>query len=147
MLLPKVILMRLFNWDTGSEGVIFFKRKQLLTLELPWRNNEPMYSCIPVGLYRAKWWKSPSKGWCYRIYGVLHRDFILIHSASFAGDRKKGMRSDLRGCIALGRKRGSYKGQRGIFISRPAIREFNETMNKQDFILEVRNAGSYHIAV
>lgn len=145
--MDKVLLLRLVNSDTGSEGVILFHGKSLLTLELPWRNNAVGLSCIPEGAYTVKWWKSPSKGWCYRVYGVPNRNYILIHSATFAGDHTKGLRTDLLGCIALGQQRGTYKGQRGIFISRPAVRFFNETMNKQDFILEVKNAESYRIPV
>jgi hypothetical protein len=143
----RVLLIRTYNRDTGSEGTILFKGRSSLTLELPWRNNATGRSCIPVGTYRAKWWKSPSKGWGYRVYGVMHRDYILIHSANFAGDTAKGLRSDLLGCIALGEKRATYQGQRGLFISRPAVRAFNEAMDKQDFILEVKNASTYRIPV
>jgi hypothetical protein len=145
--MQKVLLTRLVNLDTGSEGAIFFQGQALPTLELPWRKNARGLSCIPAGTYLVKWWKSPSKGWCYRVYGVPNRDYILIHSANFAGDSTKGLRTDLLGCITLGKKRGVYEGQRGLFVSRPAVRFFNETMNTQDFILEVKNAESYRIPV
>src|SRR5574340_184491 len=78
-------LIRLLNKDTGSEGILLFGSNNALTLELPWRDNEPSYSCIPEGTYLCKWWKSPSKGWCYRLYDVPNRNYILIHSATFAG--------------------------------------------------------------
>lgn len=145
--MEKVLLLRFANQDTGSEGTIFFKGHSLLTLELPWRNNIAGKSCIPEGIFWATRWKSPTKGWCYRIHGAPNRDYILIHSANFAGDSTKGFRSDLLGCIALGQQRATYQGQRGLFISRPAVRFFNSTMDKQDFILEVKNAESYHIPV
>lgn len=144
--MQRVILLRLRNEDTGSEGVLYFLKGVLLALELPWRDNEPSYSCIPTGTYTARWWKSPSKGWCYRVYGVPGRSYILIHSATFAGDRKKKLRSDLRGCITLGKRRGVWQGQRGIFNSRSAVSEFNRALNKRDFLLEVCDVNSYRTA-
>jgi hypothetical protein len=138
-----ILLIRSANMDTGTEGVILIDGEVFLSLELPWRDNEPSYSCIPEGSYLCKWWKSPSKGFCYRIYNVPDRDYILIHSATFAGDRKRGFLSDLRGCITLGKTRGTYKGQRGIFISKPSINRFNSILNKQDFILEIKNDSNY----
>ena len=136
-------LIRLRNNDTGSEGVMLFGQNKALTLELPWRNNEPSYSCIPPGKYLCEWWKSPSKGWCFKLRGVPERSYILIHSATWAGDRKQGMRSDLRGCIALGKNYGSYQGQRGIFVSRPTVRQFNEFFGQGSFILEIKHAEIY----
>lgn len=139
----KVSLLRYLNSDTGTEGILVIRGEIFLSLELPWRDNLPSYSCIPTGSYLCKWWKSPSKGFCYRVYNVPNRDYILIHSATFAGDRRKGLLSDLRGCITLGKTRGTYKNQRGIFISRVSVNKFNALMNKQDFILEVSNADNY----
>jgi len=139
----RVYLIRYIDSNAGSEGIVTIEGETFLSLELPWRDNLSSYSCIPTGIYLCKWWKSPSKGFCYRVYDVPGRDYILIHSATFAGDRKKGLLSDLRGCIALGKSRGTYKGQRGIFISRPSIIRFNSILNKQDFLLEITNAGNY----
>lgn len=140
--MKKALLLRYTSSDTGTEGILVIEEGTFLSLELPWRDNEPSYSCIPAGSYLCKWWKSPSKGFCYRVYNVPDRDYILIHSATFAGDRKKGLLSDLRGCITLGKNRGTYKNQRGIFVSRPSVNSFNTLMNKQDFILEVSNVNS-----
>lgn len=145
--MQKALLLRLRNLDTGSEGVLYFNGYQALTLELPWRNNKTGVSCIPPGIYLVKWWKSPSKGWVYRLQDVQGRNYILIHSANFAGDITKGFRSELLGCIALGRKRASYQGQRGLFLSRPTVRQFNTVMGHKDFLLEIKNAESYRIPV
>lgn len=145
--MQKALLFRLWNLDTGSEGLLYYPGGVALTLELPWRDNKRGVSCIPAGTYLVKWWKSPSKGWVYRLQDVPGRNYILIHSANFAGDITKGFRSELLGCIALGSKRASYQGQRGLFLSRPAVRRFAAAMGHKDFILEVKNAESYRIPV
>lgn len=78
------------------DGVVLFN-----TMEKPWKNNEPMISCIPAGVYELNPCVSPKFGKTYCLentdLGVSHhsntkRTHILIHKANMA--------SELHGCIA-----------------------------------------------
>ena len=71
------------------------------TIEKPWKNNEPMISCVPAGVYELNPCKSHRFGGTYCLentdLGVsLHRNtkrtHILIHKAN--------KESQLLGCIA-----------------------------------------------
>lgn len=69
------------------------------TLELPWKGNARVVSCIPAGKYGLTWAHSPkfSRG-TLRLSGVDGRSGILIHPGNTV--------EDLRGCIALGKRLG-----------------------------------------
>ena len=67
------------------------------TLELPWKDNTPLISCIPDGRYRLIWTKSPRlKRETLRVVGVPGRSGILIHPANHV--------EELLGCIAVGKR-------------------------------------------
>lgn len=112
-------------------GVLQFEKEKWFTMERPWLNNKNNVSCIPTGTYRCTliYWEKHKK-WVYHILDVPHRFGVLIHSANFP--------TQLLGCIALGEKMGIMDGKRGVFTSVPAVRRFNDAMNKEDFMLEVR---------
>ena len=92
----EVLLQRLTTSDNGTFGILIKQDKPLfVTLELPWKNNQSMISCIPVGRYRATKMMSKAFG---KIVFVLHdipgRDVIEMH----IGNSIK----DTHGCILLG---------------------------------------------
>lgn len=64
------------------------------TLERPWRNNEPFFSCVPEGTYEV----APDEEGKYtghpELQNVSGRTEIVIHPANEV--------SDLQGCIAPG---------------------------------------------
>lgn len=71
------------------------------TMEKPWKDNEPMVSCIPAGVYELNSCASPRFGDTYclentnlgvSLHGRTKRTHILIHKAN--------MESQLLGCIA-----------------------------------------------
>jgi hypothetical protein len=66
-----------------------------LTLELPWKNNQPKFSCIPEGEYEYRIAKSPRLGtdviWIDDVQG---RTSIQIHTGNFT--------SQILGCILVG---------------------------------------------
>lgn len=65
------------------------------TLELPWLNNHPLTSCIPVGIYTCRRRFSPhNKCEVFEVTGVAGRSDIEIHVANYT--------RQLLGCIALG---------------------------------------------
>jgi len=66
----------------------------LKTLELPWLNNSPKVSCIPVGQYKAKMHTSPKFGWCLWLQDVPGRSGILIHQGNYT--------DQILGCILPG---------------------------------------------
>ena len=75
----------------GSRKIEIFRCN---TLELPWKNNEPFVSCIPLGLYTVKLYKSFHHGICFKVTQVSKRTNILIHSGNYY--------TDTRGCILVG---------------------------------------------
>ena len=71
------------------------------TMEKPWKDNTPMVSCIPAGVYELNPCISPKFGETYclenssldvSLCGCTKRTHILIHKAN--------MESQLLGCIA-----------------------------------------------
>lgn len=133
-----VLLLRQPSTDHGTFGSVYVDgKKEFHSIELPDRNNARNFSCIPTGSYRCTWHKSPRFGWCYLVTGVEGRSFILQHAANYGGDRKKGFKSDLNGCIGLGLRKGWLGKQRAILASRIAVRNFNRMMEKRTFMLIV----------
>jgi len=66
------------------------------SLELPWRDNKPKTSCIPVGRYKMRWSMSARfKKMMWEVLKVPGRAGIRIHSGNYAGDKL----SDSLGCI------------------------------------------------
>lgn len=129
--------LKAYNWDNES--------LELITLELPWRMNKRMVSCIPRGIYQCVWHKSPSKGWCYKVFDVPGRSAILIHPGNWAGDIHKGYHTDLKGCIALGLDidaatppNGKHGKQAMVTHSRKACEQFRAFFNSQPFELEIQ---------
>ena len=135
-----VALTRLETSEQGTFGVLRTQGFRAYSGELPWRENLPNISCIPVGLYRCVWTFSPRfKRHMYLVDGVEERTGVRIHSANLMGATTKGFRAQLNGCIALGEKLGTIGRQKALLISAPAMRIFETKMNKQTFLLEVTN--------
>lgn len=112
------------------------------SLELPWRENRPMSSSIPEGTYQCVIKTSPKFGEVYELKDVPGRAGVLIHAGNAAGDESKGLRSDVKGCIILGKVRMAEGTQRTVGQSRQAMREFNDKMGGRPFILTIRNAAN-----
>lgn len=66
----------------------------LVTMELPWLNNERRQSCVPEGTYKCTPRSSAKYGKHFLVNSVPNRDAILVHVGNF--------KSDLLGCIAPG---------------------------------------------
>lgn len=101
-------------------------------LELPWRDNKPGASAIPIGTYKA--FPVVSAHFATKVYQlqmVPGRTFIEIHPGNWAGDTALGYYSDLLGCMAPGTGVGllqppeaSYKPQKALTGSRAAFADF-----------------------
>lgn len=127
---PTIELVRLN--DTGFEtfGVLIFNNHPVCaTLELPWKNNQRMISCIPQGEYLCTPEPNHSKGFVWRVRDVPKRSGILIHSGNRA--------SELRGCIAPGMK-FEQEDWIGVKESRDAIATLSRLLNASSFNLRVR---------
>jgi hypothetical protein len=104
--MKNVYLFRTSTSDEGTEGMLATDGFFCKTLELPWRENQRSISCIPSGIYTVKIRQSPKYGEIYWVTGVPNRSWILIHSGNWAGDRAKGFKTHVNGCILLGKQHG-----------------------------------------
>ena len=110
---------------------------QLLTGELPWRDNVSKSSCIPVGTYVCKSLTSPKFGKCYTICNVPNRSNILFHAANYCGLSSESKKQELQGCIALGLGFAKVNNQKIITSSRLALKQFHSALNWQPFTLTI----------
>lgn len=91
----KLELIRKY-FPQGTNGVLLLNRVKLCaTIELPWRNNEPLISCIPEGEYRLIKRYSPGFKWHLQLMEVPGRESVCLCPADEAGGVK-----ELKGCIA-----------------------------------------------
>lgn len=136
-------LIRQTSDEQGTFGIFTINEKSYFSLELPNKNNQPNISCVPTGEYNVFLRFSPHfKKNLYCLHNVPNRSTILIHGANFAGDEELGYQTHLQGCIALGKSKGralnKYKQmQKCIFTSQPALDDFMEDLDGQDFILRI----------
>lgn len=138
-------LLRFFSGDEGTFGRLYFPENSWAceTLELPWRENERQYSCIPAGDYKCVWrTASRSIGGRRTFYGlesVPGRDGILIHAGNYAGDTRMGWRADSYGCILLGARRGVLGKQRAVLASRTALNQLHIMLNEKPWTIQIRD--------
>ncbi len=78
----------------GSNGRVYHNEQFVcFTIELPWLNNEPQRSCVPVGTYRLLLRYSLKHKTHLMLKDVPGRQLILVHPANDA-------MKELKGCIA-----------------------------------------------
>lgn len=99
------------------------------TLERPWLDNRNGVSCIPLGEYHVVLCNSPRLGRVYWISDVPGRTVVRIHWGNVVAHTE--------GCLLLGLSRGTLKGERAIFQSVVACRQFMQIMGGEPFTLEV----------
>lgn len=96
--------------DTGILGYLLSDSYQVCcTFELPYLDNEPFKSSIPVGTYKCKVKYSKAKGRVIQVLNVPNRDDILIHVGNTA--------EDTQGCILV----GTQHSDNGVLKSRFAM--------------------------
>jgi len=144
----RAILTRTETGDEGTFGTLLTDTGfTCRTGELPWRDlnkdghGDQNVSCIPAGKYLCRFKNSPSHGPCYHVENVPGRVGIEIHAANFMGDKLKGKRCELRGCIAPGLAVKEIHGQRGISSSRDALAALEEDLGESDFELVIEDAA------
>lgn len=134
----QVELFRLRRSDQGTEGLLVTEDFNCRTLELPWRDNRRQISCIPPDEYKVDMRLSNKYGRVYWVREVPNRTYILIHSGNYAGDKSKGFKSHVMGCILLGKKSGYLGGQVAILNSRIMVRAFMEELEYESFNLKIQ---------
>jgi Family of unknown function (DUF5675) len=140
-----MFFLTLQRTETGDEGTfgrltgrVGETEIDYKTMELPWRDNAADVSCIPAGTYRCIWNMSNRfQRLMYLVEGVLNRAGIRFHAANFAGWLAKGLKCDLNGCIALGKEIAPMAGQKALWKSREAMREFEALMAGRPFTLQI----------
>lgn len=135
----KIHLYRYESTDHGTFGRIQIDGKYFHTLELPWIDNKNNISCIPIGEYETDIYPSSRFGNVYLVKNVPGRSGILIHQGNFGGNKLKGLKSNIEGCILLGKSRGIISGQKCVLNSRIAVKEFMDTIHRQPFTLAIEN--------
>jgi hypothetical protein len=88
-----MILTRFAYLPEGTIGVIQIPQgPRIYTIERPWQDNEPYYSCIPEGEYPLEWDTTGRIKDVPRLRGTEPRTQINIHAANHP--------EELHGCIA-----------------------------------------------
>lgn len=137
-----VVIYRQSESDEGTFGTLKVYEDGALiftcfTGELPDRDNQPQISCIPLGHYECQPWHSRKYPNHYNVMRVPNRSAILIHEGNFCGDRKLGYKSNVLGCILVGRALGTIQGQRAVLSSKLAMNDLRKALGKKNFLLEI----------
>lgn len=113
-------LHRVASTPDYTAGVVLVNGEPIcLSLELPWRDNQPCISCIPAGKYVIDLQhQSPKFGKCWEVMGVEGRTHILFHVANRC--------RELLGCIAVGKSFGHIEGEFAVLNSRLAFNRLKE---------------------
>ena len=132
-----VFLIRKKRSSHGTRGILVLNEFACFTMELPWKDNQGNISCIPAGEYTVTIRKSPKYGTIYWILEVEGRKYILIHSGNYGGDISLGLKTHTKGCILLGKSKGSIGGQRAVLNSRITVRKFMNLLGNEPFTLRI----------
>jgi len=133
-------VIRVIENKDGTFGVLVVGDTPIgVTLELPWRDNEPFKSCIPSGSYTCRRVMSMHHGEVFEVQGVPGRSDILIH--------KGNLSDDTEGCILVGEEFGVLSGRPGILRSGAAFNELMSRLyNKDEITMEVQYCNGSNVA-
>lgn len=140
----KASIVRVRTGDSGTFGrLILDDGWTCFTGELPWRHNQTGKSCIPAGVYPGHVMPSYSYGIRYALTAVPGRHDLEIHPANWVGDKDKGLKCQLVGCISLGLDIGVLDGQHALLHSSGAVSQLVTHLDFGDpFMLSI--CESYH---
>ena len=135
----EVKLQRQKQYKTATVGTLHICTKNLVwsckTLELPWKNNIPNESCIPVGTYRCERVKSEKFGETFILTDVPGRSGILFHCGNTVP-------KDTRGCILIGVGLDCTDRKPVLLASRAAMNTFRDMLSGFDsFNLVIEGIG------
>lgn len=119
--MPLVELKRFAYTPVGTFGRLHLPAFSCFTVECPWMDNIPNTSCIPEGRYEMALGYYNRGGYgAYEILQVPQRTHIKIHRGNNV--------SNIRGCVATGRRLGSVGAQWSVTDSRPTFAQFMQAM-------------------
>lgn len=123
-MLREAILERFEYDDLYTLGTLRFEGLEFCTLELPWKDNERMVSCIPEGFYLVDIHVSKKLGTVLHILGVNGRSWIYIHSGNYT--------RQIHGCILVGSSHADIDkdGIMDVTSSRVSMDKLLEEFNK-----------------
>lgn len=88
------LLLERDYYPSGTNGILSCAEQFIcFTIELPWRNNRKLISCIPEGRFPLALRYSDRHRWHLMVKGVPDRSLILFHKSNNALE-------ELKGCIA-----------------------------------------------
>lgn len=125
-------LQRDYKDDCTLGKITFPNGFSLYTLELPWKENKQLISCIPEGMYQIRMRHSGvvsrstggeyTTGW--EVTDVDDRTYIMIHPGNTV--------KDFLGCIGVGLTVGKLGGKDAVLSSRVAFRKFMKEASSKD---------------
>lgn len=127
-------LKRVSMSEKATRGVLIDPEGEpyCVTLENPWKNNDPMISCIPEGEYTVIWEYSPKYDrYMYTFQNVQGRFGIRVHSGNYE--------SHTKGCPLLGQTYFMNDDIPGIGNSRDTVKAFEKRLNERPFICKIIN--------
>jgi len=126
----ETVKMQRWEYDQdGTFGILTLPDGECLyTCELPWKDNEPFVSCIPLGTYRCVPSKHNGRA-SWLLVDVPGRTEIKIHAANIP--------RQLQGCIALGTRMGKVYGCRAVLHSRDAMKQMAAHFLNKEFEIEI----------
>ena len=134
----KVTICRTESDQNGTFGTLTTDSGfSCYTGELPNKNNAPDISCIPAGTYQCALRPSVKHGTCYGVDDVPNRTDVEIHAGNFCGDVSAGLKTDVLGCIILGRAIGEIGNQKALLSSKDALQAFMADLNGEAFTLTI----------
>ena len=124
-------IKRIHSSAAGTFGVVLNGHNGIpfcVSLELPYKNNEPNISCIKSGVYEGVRVQSPRFGNTFEVKGNLEgRTHILFHCGNEIGNS--------RGCLLLAE---NFAPENRVARSRVAFDEFMMITKETDyFILQI----------
>ena len=127
-----IIIERLLDNGTQTEGRMFLGTDLIRTLELPWKENRRRVSCIPKGEYQVIPHNSPKFGKCFWVQDVPGRSEILIHVGNYY--------RQVLGCILVGLKSADINGDglMDVTYSKKAMQKLIKYTEFQPFKLIIR---------
>lgn len=118
-----VTIARKYSGEDCTSGYLAVDGQVIAyTLELPWKNNEPLISSIPAGIYSAHLRYDKGDKWRMQFDNVEGRSGVQIHIGNYTDEIEgcilvgKGISDDL---CSLQNSAGAYKALKDAFYGSP----------------------------
>ena len=119
-------------YPSYTMGDLYIAGEQFAILERPWLDNRSNVSCIPTGVYEAKFLPRSGSGKYTKVWHLMDtapRTGVLIHSGNLVRHS--------RGCPLIGSSKGTLGGQPAVLGSKSALRKLRKITSCEDFVLHI----------